>query len=270
MQKLREQIEGDPTVRGGPRRWLLSVAVAVAVGIAYFLAAQLGLALLTAAERVAVFWPASGVAAGTLIALGRRARMPVAVGVIAATFAANILVDRSLLSAVAFGLCNAVEALLVMWLIERWFGPRFNLDNLRRVLGFLAAAAVATATAALGASGAMKLFGPSTAEFLDVWEVWFASDALGVITVAPLLIGVAAAMRDAPSWRELLEGTFAVAIVSVANGFALGSAHRILVPDGAGCILVPTAALARLALPPGIRRRGGIHDLCRHRLDDNP
>ena len=169
LQKLREQIEGDTTVRGGPRLWLLGVAVAVAVGTAYFLAAQLSLALLTAAERVAVLWPASGVAAGTLIALGRRAWMPVAVGVIAATVAANILVDRSLLSAVAFGLCNAVEAVLVMWLIERWFGPRFNLDNLRRVLGFLAAAAVATATAALGASGAMKLFGPSTGEFLDVW-----------------------------------------------------------------------------------------------------
>jgi PAS domain-containing protein len=44
---------------------------------------------------------------------------------------------------------------------------------------------------------------------------------LGVITVAPLLIGVAAAVREVPSPRELLEGTFAVVIVSVANGFAL-------------------------------------------------
>ena len=69
LQKLGEQIEGDPTVRGGPRRWLLSVAVAVAVGTAYFLAAQLSLALLTATERVAVFWPASGIAAGALLRL---------------------------------------------------------------------------------------------------------------------------------------------------------------------------------------------------------
>ncbi len=42
-----------------------------------------------------------------------------------------------------------------MWLIERWFGPAFNLDSLCRVLGFFAAAAVATATAAVGAAGAM-------------------------------------------------------------------------------------------------------------------
>jgi PAS domain S-box-containing protein len=56
---------------------------------------------------------------------------------------------------------------------------------------------------------------------LDVWKVWFASDALGVITVAQLLIGIAAAVREVPSRRELLEGAFAAVIVSVANGFAL-------------------------------------------------
>ena len=123
MQKLVEQIEGDPTIRGGPRRWLLSVAVAVAVGTAYFLAAQLGLALLTTAERVAVFWPASGIAAGVLVALGRWARAPVAVAVIGASVAAALMSDRNVWSALAFGLCNAGEALLVTWLIERWFGP---------------------------------------------------------------------------------------------------------------------------------------------------
>ena len=48
----------------------------------------------------------------------------------------------------------------------------------------------------------MKLFGPSTAAFFDVWEVWCVSDALGIIRVAPLQIGVAAAVRDALPWRE--------------------------------------------------------------------
>ena len=249
MQKLVEQIEGDPTIRGGPRRWLLSVAVAVAVGTAYFLAAQLGLELLTTAERVAVFWPASGIAAGALVALGRWARVPVAVAVISASVAAALMSDRNVLSALAFGLCNAGEALLVMWLIERRFGPHFNLDNLRRVLGFLAAATVATATAALAASGAMKHFGPSTASFLDVWKVWFASDALGVITIAPLLIGVAASVREVPSRRELLEGTFAVAIVSVANGFALA------LLTGSWCLMAPAAFLFPLLLWLGSRCR---------------
>ena len=201
--------------------WVGWVGLFIAVGVGYFLAAQLGLSLLTTAERVAVFWPASGIAVGILIALGLRARWPVATGLIAATLAANLMADRSVWSALAFGLCNAGEALLAMWLIERWFGPVFNLDTVRRVVGFFAATTVATAMAALGAAGAMKLFEPSTAEFLDVRRVWFASDALGVVTIAPLLVGIAASVRDAPSWRELLEGTLAVVAVAVANGVAL-------------------------------------------------
>ena len=55
-----------PEAQGGDgvQWWVASIGVAVAVGAAYFLAAQLGLALLTTEERVAVFWPASGIAAG--------------------------------------------------------------------------------------------------------------------------------------------------------------------------------------------------------------
>src|SRR5262245_32247563 len=102
--------------------WLDRVGLSIAVGVGYFLAAQLGLALLTTPERVAVFWPASGIAVGTLIALGPRAREPVAAGVIAATLAANLMADRNIWGALAFGLCNVGEALLATWLIDRWFG----------------------------------------------------------------------------------------------------------------------------------------------------
>jgi PAS domain S-box-containing protein len=231
----------------GVKLWLGWVSLSIAVGLAYFLTAQLGLALLTTAERVAVFWPASGIAVGILVALGAWARGPVVAGVIAATFAANILSDRNVWCALAFALCNAGEALLAMWLIERWFGHAFNLDNLRRVLGLFAAAAVATATAAVGASGAMKLFGPSTATFLDVWEVWFASDALGIITIAPLLIGVATAVREAPSWLELLEGTVAVAVTTATIGFLLA------ILSGPWSLIAPFALLFPLLLWLGYR-----------------
>ncbi|MFZ0854624.1 MAG: MASE1 domain-containing protein, partial [Hyphomicrobiaceae bacterium] len=249
MQKPVEQVEADPTVRGGPRGWLLSVAVAAAVGIAYFLAAHLGLALLSTPERVAIFWPAAGIAAGALIALGRWARAPVVLAVISSSVAASLLSDRNIWSALAFGFCNAGEALVVMWLIERWFGPAFNLDSLRRVLGFFAAAAVATAAAAVGATGAMQLFGPSTAAFIDVWRVWFVSDALGLITVAPLLIGSAAAVRDAPSSRELIEGTVVVGAVAITIVLLLA------ILSGPWSLIGPSSILFPLLLWLGYRCR---------------
>src|SRR5882672_105181 len=128
-----------------PRRWLGACALVLAVGIAYFLSARLSLALLTKTGGVAVFWPASGVAAGVLIALGPGARIPVAAGAMVATIVANLLGDRILFSAVVFGLCNAGEAVLTAWLIERYFGLGFNLGKLSHVLGILVCAIVATA-----------------------------------------------------------------------------------------------------------------------------
>src|SRR6202161_4907445 len=83
---------------GSTQQWGRSIGLAVAVGIVYFLSARLSLALLTKPEGVAVFWPAAGVSAGVLIALGSRARWPVVFGTMAATIAANLLGDRSLWS----------------------------------------------------------------------------------------------------------------------------------------------------------------------------
>ena len=67
----------------------------------------------------------------------------------------------------------------------------------------------------------------------------FASDALGIITVAPLLIGVAAAVRDAPSWRELLEGTLAVVAVTASIGLLLALLSGPWSVIGPGAFLFP-------------------------------
>ena len=63
-------IAGRPSI--GPQ--LAPIAVAGAVGFAYFLAARLSLALLMKPDGVAVFWPAAGVASGALIVAGAEAR----------------------------------------------------------------------------------------------------------------------------------------------------------------------------------------------------
>ena len=61
---------GYASVRAGIERLCAFVLLAALVAVAYFLAARLGLALLTKPEDVAVFWPAAGIATGILIALG--------------------------------------------------------------------------------------------------------------------------------------------------------------------------------------------------------
>jgi PAS domain S-box-containing protein len=186
--------------------WIGAIGLAIVVGTAYFFAAQLSLALLAESDGVALFWPAAGVSSGILIALGRAARLPVASGVIVATIIANLMGDRSVWNATASALWNAGEALLAAWLVERYFGSSFTLDRLRNLLGLLAAAVVATAASGIGGMASFKLFDSPTAPMWTTWQHWFVSDSVGIITVAPLMIGLAKALREPPPRNEILEG----------------------------------------------------------------
>jgi signal transduction histidine kinase len=236
-QNLSRQVQHELSTGIDLTRWVGSIGLAVAVGSVYFLAARLSLALLTKPEGVAVFWPAAGVSAGALIALGSRARWPVVLGTMAATIAANLSGDRNLWSAVLFGLCNAGEAALTAWLIEHYLGSDFRLSKLRNVLGFAAAAIVGAAVSGIGGAVTFKLFHSTTTPMLTTWQHWFASDGLGIITVAPLLIELASASRDRPPLSELVEGALTVAVLALVSGFAIFLRSELLATVGPVAVL---------------------------------
>lgn len=250
LQKPQDQVRGQGSVDDGAQRWVCRVGLAAAIGGLYFLAAGLSLTLLTEPDGVAVFWPAAGISVGALIALGPAARLPVAVGVVAATVAANLLGDRNLLSTIVFALCNAGEAVLAAWLINRHFGPGFSLDRFRRVLGLLAAAGTATAVSGIGGTVGFLVLHGATTPVLTTWYHWFASDTLGIVTVAPLLIGLASALREPPPpRRELVEGGVALVALAVTSGMTLGP------PPGLWATIAPTLMLFPLLLWVAARYR---------------
>jgi two-component sensor histidine kinase/integral membrane sensor domain MASE1 len=193
--------------------------LALVIGLAYVLAARLGLVFL-AKPGLAVFWPAAGIAVGTLIALGERARLPVTVAVVAATIAANMSIGRMASLAIVFGLVNAAQTLLAAWLVERWFGRDFRLEDIFQVLWFLAASAIGAAVAAAGAAFAIGLV-QAGASPLDVWRLWFASCLLGIVTVAPLVIGLAATWREGLPRREMIEGGGALVLLAALGGLLI-------------------------------------------------
>jgi signal transduction histidine kinase len=224
------------------RGWNYSLVMTIALAIAYFLAARLSLILLTEPDGVAVFWPAAGVSTGALIGLGSRARFPVITGTMAATVAANLMGDRNIGSAIIFALCNAGEAALVATLIGRYFGTSFNLDKPRNVFGLLTATIVGTAISGIGGTVGFELFHNSPVPTLTIWQHWFASDALGIIAVAPLLIGLTQAAREPPPVSEAVEGALALAILTFVSGLI------VLLPRELWVAVVPTALLFPLLL----------------------
>jgi len=236
-QGLRIQVQHELSTRIDLTRWVGSLGLAVAVGVVYFVAARFSLALLTKPEGVAVFWPAAGVSAGVLIALGSRARWPVVAGTMAATIAANLSGDRDLPSAVLFGFCNAAEAVLTAWLIGHYLGADFRLSKLRNVLGLTAAAIIGTAVSGVGGAITFKLFHSTTSPILTTWQHWVASDGLGIITVAPLLIELASASRDRPPLSELVEGAISVAALALVSGLAIFLRSELLANVGPVAVL---------------------------------
>ncbi|MCL2636492.1 MAG: MASE1 domain-containing protein [Betaproteobacteria bacterium] len=232
-----------------PWRWLRSVGLAVAVGLAYFIAAHLGVGLVFKPEGVAVFWPAAGISTGCLIALGRRAQAPLAAGVIAATVVVHLLIDDPLWAGVAWGVCNAAEALITAGLIQLYFGVDFTLDKLLQVLGLLAAAIIGTAVSGIGGAVVYRLVAGPSATMLTSWRHWFASDAIGIFIVAPLVIGVAAAIRQPLPRREVIEGAVALAVLAVMTGIV------ILLPPRLWVTVLPIAALFPILLWVTARHR---------------
>ena len=235
LQNLQKPLERRwATFTEPPRTLVGSIGLAIAVGVAYLLAARLSLVLLTKPDGVAVFWPAAGVAAGVLIALGPGARLPVAAGAIGATVVAHLLAgDPFIWAAIGFGLCNAGEAVLVAWFIERYFGSAFSLGRLPCVLGLVAAAIAGPAVSGIGGTLIFMRLHGSTAPVLTTWYHWFTADALGIVTVAPLLIGLASAARDPPPRSEVIHGVVALVALALFSGVI------IFLPRQSWAIVVP-------------------------------
>jgi PAS domain S-box-containing protein len=227
--------------------WIVGVKLAVATGIAYFLAGRFGL-VLRAQPGVAVFWPASGIAVGALIALGPSARLPVAAGVFVATTACNLMIGRGAWLAIAFSVLNVGQTLFTVWFLERWFGRTFKLEDVQRVLGFFAATAIGSAIAALGAAGAISIVEP-TASPLHVWSIWFAACSLGVVTVAPLLIGIGNVMRERLPRHELIEGWAGLVMLTALITFLIS------LPDGPWATALPEALVFPFLLWVAMRCR---------------
>jgi PAS domain S-box-containing protein len=170
-----------------------------------------------------------------------------------ATFLANLLGDRNVWSSIVFSIANASEAVLVAGLIERSYGSPFELNTLRRVLGLFAATITGAAVSGIvGTLGFIWFHDDATASVPTVWFHWFASDSLGTLTVAPLVIGSASLMRNVPSRREAAESALALALLCVLCTFLVFLPHTYWTGELAVITLGPWFVWMAARLPPGI------------------
>jgi signal transduction histidine kinase len=209
------------TANDQTQRWVGSIGLAAAIGLAYFLTAKFSVRLVLEPAGVAVFWPAAGISSGLLIALGPHARWPVLAGVMVATIATHLIINDPVWAGVTLGLCNGAEALITAGLIRRYFGADFNLVRVRHIVGLLAAAVAATTVSGIGGAVTYRLMRGPSAPMLDSWQHWFASDFVGIIAVAPLVVGLAAVVRRPSPRSEVIEGTCALVALALMTGLII-------------------------------------------------
>jgi signal transduction histidine kinase/DNA-binding response OmpR family regulator len=177
--------------------------------LAYFGAGILGIIFYFQPERVATFWPASGVFLAALL-LSPFHLWPIFVLVaIGAHVAFDVLVSgKAVGTSLFFTSADVVEACIGAFVLRRVFGMSGTLSQLKEVLGLAVVAGVCSTAlgAAVGAAAVVTVF--PKASYWSVWQVWWFADALGVLVVAPAILTWAGATRRAfQAWnaRQMVE-----------------------------------------------------------------
>ena len=173
-----------------PRAWARFLAGNIAIGVGYWLLAELGSVLLFTGS-VQVAWLPVGFASAAFY-LGRlRWFIGAAVGDL--VLGTGIYPFHYQLLATAEGTLptvgNTIEVLLAAYLMKRWLGRAATLERPRDVSAMgLALAAGVTVSAALGVFSIWWDEGASLSEVWSIGYTWWLGDLSGGLLVAPLLL----------------------------------------------------------------------------------
>ena len=159
----------------------------LALSVAYFLGARLGLFLKASYGGVTPIWPPSGLAVAVLLVRGWRYWPMVVIG----EFCTALYLQQPPLAGLVGGLAQLVEVILVVRLVT----PRAVLGitrSGRSVLQFAALGVLVPplVSAAIGTSMLHLLGYLDRAEFLSGFVTWWLGDAIGILVLAPFLVGL--------------------------------------------------------------------------------
>lgn len=226
----------------GTMRELLRFGVTAA---AYFVAARMGYAL-AIPGGVVTLWPPSGLMLALLCLSGRGRWPAIIVGGLAGSIASDLFSDYSPGLALAAAGANAIETVAAAMVLRWWCGSRVALSDLRSVLGFVIGAVVISngLTAMLGA---LTLDRP----FLIAWLVWWIGDGVGMLIVAPVVLGLAHQQPQLRRVTALQVGEAAAigATLVITVWVALGRHHGLLL-ESAPYVVFPLLSWAGLRFGP--------------------
>jgi diguanylate cyclase (GGDEF)-like protein len=194
-----------------PDRPVPYLARIVLLAAAYFLAAKLALLVAIPPGYATAVWPASGIALASVLLQGQR----IWPGIWLGASLVNVTVQSSLVAATLIGVGNTLEALAGAALFRAYVGQPGVFRRGEDVVKFVAiAASSATIAATVAAAPLAFVHSLGWPELLWNWWTWWQGDAVGIIVVAPLILGWSVRVRPAWTRWKILEGSLLVCLLS--------------------------------------------------------
>lgn len=170
----------------------MSVTTILYTGVAYFIAAKLGLLLAFAQTNATPVWPPTGIALAVCLMFGQR----VWPGIFLGAFFANLTMLTGGFSwmaafflALSTAAGNTLEALLGALLVLRCTNGRHSFDRTHDTLCFIIfGAMVSTMVSATIGSASFCFYSGDWLRFARMWLTWWLGDGVGAILFAPLLL----------------------------------------------------------------------------------
>jgi signal transduction histidine kinase len=218
------------------RAWLAGPVTTVLLAAVYVAAAKVAFSIAFVETSIAPIWPPSGIALAAVLLLGYRAVPGIWLG--AFVFNASTSVPLWVSAAIATG--NALEATAGAWLLRR-VGFSHAIDRVRDVLA-LAGLAVPLSAAISAAVGVGSLWLSATLaadEAPSAWVIWWAGDAAGMLTVAPLLL-----LASSRRWDHRPRPARVLEAVALAVALVVLTVVGLTVPVARPFVVFPALAWA--------------------------
>lgn len=140
---------------------------------------------------VTILWPSNGLLLGVLLLSPRRHWAAYVTVAFLVDAGINLSLSNTISTSVYLAGCNMIEVLVAAFLLYRVLVPAPDLTRRRQLIWFLGCGVVlAPAIAAFLASLTLQRF--HSTQMVHTFRLWFTADVLGISTVTPLCLSLAA------------------------------------------------------------------------------
>jgi diguanylate cyclase (GGDEF)-like protein len=163
-----------------------SAAAVTGLAVVYFAAGKLGLQLAYVHASATAVWPCTGIAIAALLVFGYR----VWPGILIGAFAVNLTTLGTVETSIFVAIGDTLEALAGCYLVGRFASGKEAFARAADIFKFalLAGMAATTVSATIGVATLATAGFANWGAFGSIWCTWWLGDAVGAVTVTPLLL----------------------------------------------------------------------------------